>query len=104
MAKHPAFKRILDWAADAKDGIGWMKSNPCEKYSCSLKKSKRKKLDIQQLVILEQKNFQNPNVQFVKGFFLFSCYTGFAFADVMAVNESHFEWDTNGTISCKYTA
>lgn len=33
--------------------------------------------------------------------FLFSCYTGFAFADVMALRESHFEWDGDETIWCK---
>lgn len=102
LAKHiQRFKRILNWAADAKNGIEWMKTNPCEKYSCPIKKSKRKKLDIQQLVTLEQKNFQDANIQFVKELFLFSCYSGFAYADVMALNESHFEWDTDGTIWCK---
>lgn len=95
------FKRILNWGADAKDGIGWMRTNPCGKYSCPIKKSKRKKLTFELLVRLEQKLFQDPSLNYVKQLFLFSCYTGFAFADVMALRESHFEWDGDETIWCK---
>jgi integrase/recombinase XerD len=36
------FKRILNWAADEKDG--WIKANPCVKYSCPVKKHRRKRL------------------------------------------------------------
>ncbi|RPD44007.1 site-specific integrase [Paracnuella aquatica] len=95
------FKRILNWGADAKDGIGWMKTNPCGKYSCPLKKNKRKKLTFELLVKLEQKSFQDATLNYVKELFLFSCYTGFAFADVMALRESHFEWDGDDTIWCR---
>lgn len=37
----------------------------------------------------------------MKDLFLFSCYTGFAFADVMALNLGHFRWDNYETIWCK---
>lgn len=95
------FKRILNWGADAKDGIGWMKTNPCGKYSCPLKKGKRKKLTFELLVKLEQKAFQDATLNCVKQLFLFNCYTGFAFADVMALRESHFEWDGDEIIWCR---
>lgn len=98
VAKHiQRFKRIINWAAE----LQWIKSNPIEKYSCPVKKSKRKKLNIHQLVAFEQKNFQDPALAYVKDLFLNSCYTGFAFADVMELREGHFEWDTDGVIWCK---
>lgn len=102
VAKHiQRFKRILNWGADAKDGIGWMKTNPCAKYSCPVKRKKRKKLTMEQLVTLENKTFKTPTLNYVKDLFLFSCYTGFAFADVMQLSHKHFEWETDGTIWCK---
>lgn len=98
VAKHiQRFKRILNWATE----IGWVKSNPFDKYSCPVKKNKRKKLTIQQLVALEQKLFNDPFLPYVKDLFLFSCYTGFAFVDVMQLRQSHFEWDVDGVVWCK---
>ena len=36
-----------------------------------------------------------------KSYFFIVCYTGLAFADSMALAESDFEWDVNGTMWCK---
>lgn len=97
-AKHiQRLKRIINWAVELK----WITINPIEKYSCPVKKNKRKKLTIQQLVTLELRSFQDPALQYVKDLFLFSCYTGLAFADVMQLQKSHFEWDVNGITWCK---
>lgn len=99
LGKHiQRFKRIINWA---KKDLKWIKQNPVEDYSCSLKKHKRKKLSFEQLVKLEQQAFQDPDLNYVKDLFLFSCYTGFAFAEVMTLAESHFDWDVEGTIWCK---
>jgi integrase/recombinase XerD len=53
------------------------------------------------LVALEQKSFSDDSLNIVKELFLASCYTGFAFADMMELRESHFEWDTDGTVWCR---
>ena len=92
------FKRILNWATD---DLKWIKENQCKNYSCPLKKSKRKKLDMLELVSLERKIFADPKLHFIKDLFIYSCYTGLAFFDAMNLSESDFEWDTNGTIWCK---
>lgn len=98
VAKHiQRFKRIITWAIK----IQWLKNNPIEEYSCPLKKSKRKKLTTEQLIALEEKKFQNEGLTYAKELFLFSCYTGFSFADVMQLREEHFEWDTQGVVWCK---
>ncbi len=98
IAKHiQRVKRIINWAVE----IGWMKTNAFGSYKCPVKKNKRKKLSFEQLVMLEQKNFQNQSLEYAKDLFLFSCYTGFAFADVMQLRQGHFEWDANNIIWCK---
>jgi hypothetical protein len=51
------FKRIINWAFNE---LKWLKLNPIDSYSCPIKKSKRKKLSIEQLVVLEQKIFHDP--------------------------------------------
>jgi len=98
IAKHiQRFKRMINWAIE----IEWMNVNAIKDYKCPLKKSKRQKLTIHLLVVLELKIFKDDVLTYVKDLFLFSCYTGFAFADVMALKASHFEWDTDGTIWCR---
>ncbi|HVU96166.1 MAG TPA: site-specific integrase [Puia sp.] len=98
LAKHvQRFKRIVNWAVEIK----WIQINPFKEYSCPQKRHRRKKLSFQQLVAIEQQAFSDPSICYVKDLFLHSCYTGFAFADAMALREEHFEWDTDGTVWCK---
>jgi len=98
LAKHvQRFKRIVNWAVEIK----WITINPFKEYSCPQKKHKRKKVSFQQLVAIEQQQFSDPYIRYVKDLFLHSCYTGFAFADAMALREEHFEWDADGTVWCK---
>lgn len=98
VAKHiQRFKRIINWGVE----IEWLKGNPFEKYSCPLKRSKRKKLTIQELVTLEGKTFQDTNLNYAKDIFLYSCFTGLAFVDAMTLEESDFEWEPNGTVWCR---
>jgi integrase/recombinase XerD len=98
IAKHiQRFKRIINWAKE----IQWIKTNPCQEYSCPQKKTKRKKLTIQEVVALEQKEFADAQLAYVKDIFLLSCFMGLAYVDVMALKGTHFEWDVEGIIWCK---
>lgn len=92
------FKRILTWATD---DLKWIKENQCKNYSCPIKKSKRKKLDMQELVALERKIFADPTLHYIKDLFIFSCYTGLAFVDTMKLSVTDFEWDGDGRTWCK---
>jgi site-specific recombinase XerD len=98
LAKHiQRFKRIINWAVE----IEWLKANPIEKYSCPLKKSKRKKLTLQELVALQQQSISDEKLAFVRGLFLFSCYTGLAYVDAISLKDSDLEQSTDGTLWCK---
>ena len=98
LGKHiQRFKTILNWAVTIK----WIKQNPIDKYSCPLKRNKRKKLSLTELFILEEKEFKGGILEYVKDLFIYSCYTGLAYVDVMALKEIDFEWDESGTAWCK---
>ncbi len=97
VAKHiQRLKRILNWAVE----IEWLKMNPVEKYSCPLKRSKRKKLDFQELMLIHDKAIRDTTLGFVKDLFVFSCYTSLAYADAINVTPSDFRIDENGSLWC----
>ncbi len=97
VAKHvQRFKRLLNWAVE----LQWIKVNPFEKYSCPLKRNRRKKLTIQELVALEEMQLAGDTMELVRDLFVYSCYTGLAYVDAMALKESHFEWQPGGKVWC----
>jgi len=91
------FKRMIAWAKEMK----WISDHPVQYYRCPKTKPKRLKLNIQQLVTVEQQDFADPVISYVKDLYLHSCYAGFAYAEAMELRDSHFEWDMEGTIWCK---
>ncbi|HWB27518.1 MAG TPA: site-specific integrase [Chitinophagaceae bacterium] len=50
---------------------------------------------------LETAVIEEPGLAFIRDLFVFSCYTGFAFADVIKFTRSDFETDDLGTIWCR---
>lgn len=98
VAKHILrFKRMLNWAKE----IGWARENGWDKYACEMKKSRRKKLRPDELKTLETAVIEEPGQAFIRDLFVFSCYTGCAFADVMKLTRSDFETDDAGTVWCR---
>ncbi len=97
VAKHiQRFKRIMNWAAEIK----WIKINEIYHYKCPVKKKHRKKLTMQEVLQLESKHFQDENLNYVRDLFIFSCYTSFAYIDVMTLTEEDFEFTMDGKIWC----
>lgn len=98
VAKHiQRFKRIMNWATEIK----WVKTNEIDDYKCPVKKSRRKKLTMHEVLMLENKHFMDENLNYVKDLFVFSCYTSFAYIDVMTLTEEDFEFHPDGKIWCK---
>ncbi|MES2331230.1 MAG: site-specific integrase [Bacteroidota bacterium] len=91
------FKRIMNWAAEIK----WVKINEIDLYKCPVKKSRRKKLTMQEVLMLENKHFVDENLNYVCDLFIFSCYTSFAYIDVITLKEEDFEFAPDGKIWCK---
>ena len=66
-----------------------------------MKKYKRKKLNMVELIKIENKQFFTPSVAYVKDLFLFICYMGLAYCDVIALRPSNFETGSQGNLWCK---
>ncbi len=91
------FKTMLNWAVTIK----WIKANLIEKYSCPLKRNKRKKLTLNEVFAIEQQVFFDTTTAYVRDLFIYSCYTGLAYVDAMALKQTDFEWDENGKAWCR---
>jgi integrase/recombinase XerD len=91
------FKKLVAWALI----LGWISANPYDVYQLSLKRYKRPKLTMEELMSIEKQEFTAPRLLYVKDLFLFSCYTGLAYADVMALTAQNFEIDEKGKLWCK---
>src|SRR6185312_12384283 len=87
-------KKLIHWAKQLK----WVTTDPFDDFKLSFKKAKRKKLDLIELNRIETKNFENPRLSYVKDLFLFSCFTGLAYADVVVLRSENFHISEFGTI------
>ncbi|MBX3165118.1 MAG: site-specific integrase [Bacteroidetes bacterium] len=75
---------------------GWIDKNPFANWKAKVKQVERIFLSEEELQTLCNKNFQNQRLQLVKDVFVFSCYTGLAYADVHNLNHSHISIGIDG--------
>ncbi len=85
-------RKMVRWSKKLK----WIKEDPFEEYNGRPSKPKRKKLNIDELMCIEARKFNNPHLAYVRDLFVFSCYTGLAFTDVMSLTEGDFTVTNNG--------
>ncbi|WP_119079606.1 site-specific integrase [Chitinophaga alhagiae] len=90
------FKSMVSWGVD----MGWLKKEPFRKFSAHRTKPKRKRLRPHQLFLVETKLPKRPELIFARDLFLFSCYTGFSFAEVSRISMSDFEISNTGAFWC----
>jgi len=67
----------------------WLEKDPFAKFKKSFTKYTRGYLTQEELEKIEQKEFSIARLQQVKDLFVFSCYTGLAYIDVMKLTPSH---------------
>jgi site-specific recombinase XerD len=67
----------------------WMEKDPFKAYKLKFTKYQRGFLNAEELDIIERKEFKIERLQFVKDLFIFSCYTGLAYTDVMNLNPTN---------------
>jgi site-specific recombinase XerD len=75
---------------------GWLKVDPFQEYKLSLKETDRPYLTEMELDSIKEKHFKNIRLDQVKDIFLFSCYTGLAYADVKKLHRAEIERTPNG--------
>lgn len=95
LAKHlERLKKIVRWAKK----LTWIKEFPFDNYTIKKQKVKRKKLNVVELEKIRTLELLNPMLSYVRDLFIFSCYTGLAYADVAKFSEEDIEIDNEGNL------
>lgn len=61
----------------------WIEKDPFVKFKASFTKTTRQCLTMDEIYSIENKHFSISRIQYAKDLFIFSCYTGLAYTDVM---------------------
>ncbi len=75
---------------------GWLKHNPFSEFKLTLKETDRPYLTDIELNAISGKEFKIPRLSLVRDLFLFSCYTGLAYADLKKLCKSEIEQSPDG--------
>ncbi len=75
---------------------GWLACNPFLGYKMSKREIERPYLSQEELDTISAKQFVSDRVNQVRDIFLFSCYTGLAYADVQKLNRSEIATGIDG--------
>lgn len=63
----------------------WIDKDPFIKFEAKYEKKERTFLALEELQAIENKQFGIPRLQLIKDLFVFSCYTGLSYGDVMGL-------------------
>ncbi|XBL15014.1 hypothetical protein QLS71_003115 [Mariniflexile litorale] len=61
----------------------WLDKDPFMKFEAKYEKKERGFLTLEELQSIENKSFTIPRLGLIKNLFVFSCYTGLSYGDVM---------------------
>ena len=79
------FKKVINLSL----AVGWMSKDPFINYKSKLEPVDRECLHEHELEALQAKDFDIERLQVIKDVFLFSCYSGLAFADVKKLSKEN---------------
>jgi site-specific recombinase XerD len=74
----------------------WLDRDPFIRFKCTYKDPNRKYLSESELKSLESKSFQVQRLDQVRDMFVFSCYTGLAYADMDALTPADVKFGIDG--------
>lgn len=83
--------------------LGWINKNPFEFFKLRLQKVERGFLSEDELTSIERKDFSLQRIQYAKDLFVFSCYTGIAYIDVMQLTPENLILGLDGNNWIKTT-
>ena len=66
----------------------WMDKDPFDRFELKFQRVDRGHLTKEELAAIEEKKFSLPRMQLVKDLFVFSCYTGLAYIDLMMLTRA----------------
>jgi integrase len=74
----------------------WVQRDPFINFKCSYKDTNRGYLTPEELQTLSEKHFSINRLAVVRDVFLFSCYTGLAYSDVVALTKDDITTGIDG--------
>jgi hypothetical protein len=75
-------KRVINWACK----MNWLPKNPFVQYQLKFKRKERDFLTELEIKAIENQTFVTASLQEVKDLFIFSCYTGLAYCDLIELS------------------
>ncbi len=76
--------------------LEWIEKDPFERFKFSFNKVDRGYLTEKELNTIKSKSFNIPRLQFVKDLFIFSCYTGLSYIDVINLTNENIIMGIDG--------
>jgi integrase/recombinase XerD len=74
----------------------WLERDPFMKFKARFIRNDREYLNEQQLAAIETKTFGFPRLEWVRDLFVFSCYTGLSYSDVMRLTTQNVSIGIDG--------
>ena len=73
----------------------WLQKDPFSKFETKVHETKRTYLSKDELKSIEEKEFKIKRLEHIRDFFVFSCYTGYAYSDILNLKpediKTHFD-------------
>jgi site-specific recombinase XerD len=69
--------------------LEWMSNDPFKNYKIKIHKVDKDFLNLSELQTIEEKEFSIERLQIVKDIFVFCCYTGLAYVDLLNLSDKH---------------
>lgn len=76
--------------------LDWIKTDPFRNYQIRFKKVERGYLEADELLRIEETEFKLPRLVLAKDLFVFSCYTGLAYIDMIQLKPEDIHLGTDG--------
>lgn len=90
--KHIVSRAVMD---------GYLDSDPFAKYTVKREVVEKPFLTQEEIDRILAKDFHTPRLERVRDIFIFCCYTGLSYSDVLTLDRSHLSTDSKGRIWIK---
>jgi len=82
--------------------LGWIERDPFINFKAHIIKTEREFLSLDELDMIEKKQFTIERLQLVKDLFVFSCYTSLSYIDVINLKEDNINIGIDGELWIHY--
>lgn len=84
---HKHLRKVLN---DSK-AMGYILKSPYESFKVKKKDTNRDFLTLNEVVQIKEKKIRVKRIELVRDVFVFACYTGLSYSDILKLNKNHFQ-------------